>query len=46
MVEGDLVDLTLPSLLQAMSRECSTATLRLLTLIDPLTPETSLWLPR
>jgi hypothetical protein len=29
MVEGDLVDLTLPSLLQAMSRECSTATLRL-----------------
>lgn len=29
MVEGDLVDLTLPSLLQAMSRECSTAILRL-----------------
>jgi hypothetical protein len=29
MVEGDLVDLTLPSLLQAMSRECSTASLRL-----------------
>lgn len=29
MVEGDLVDLTLPSLLQVMSRECSTAMLRL-----------------
>jgi hypothetical protein len=29
MVEGDLVDLTLPSLLQVMSRECSTAILRL-----------------
>ena len=29
MVEGDLADLTLPSLLQAMSRECSTAMLRL-----------------
>ena len=29
MVEGDLVDLTLPSLLQAMGRECSTAVLRL-----------------
>jgi hypothetical protein len=29
MVEGDLSDLTLPSLLQAMSRECSTAILRL-----------------
>lgn len=29
MVEGDLVDLTLPSLLQIMSRECSTAILRL-----------------
>jgi hypothetical protein len=28
MVEGDLVDLTLPSLLQVMSRECSTAILR------------------
>jgi hypothetical protein len=29
MVEGDLLDLTLPSLLQVMSRECSTAVLRL-----------------
>lgn len=29
MVEGDLSDLTLPSLLQVMSRECSTAILRL-----------------
>jgi len=29
MVEGDLVDLTLPSLLQVMSRECSTAILQL-----------------
>ena len=29
MVEGDLVDLTLPSLLQVMSRECSTAILKL-----------------
>jgi hypothetical protein len=29
MVEGDLVDLTLPTLLQVMSRECSTAILRL-----------------
>jgi hypothetical protein len=29
MVEGDLLDLTLPSLLQVMSRECSTAILRL-----------------
>jgi hypothetical protein len=29
MVEGDLADLTLPSLLQVMSRECSTAILRL-----------------
>jgi hypothetical protein len=29
MVEGDLNDLTLPSLLQVMSRECSTAILRL-----------------
>jgi hypothetical protein len=29
MVEGDLVDMTLPSLLQVMSRECSTAILRL-----------------
>jgi hypothetical protein len=29
MVEGDLIDLTLPSLLQVMSRECSTAILRL-----------------
>ena len=29
MVEGDLIDLTLPSLLQAMSREQSTAVLRL-----------------
>ena len=29
MVEGDLSDLTLPSLLVAMSRECSTAILRL-----------------
>jgi hypothetical protein len=29
MVEGDLSDLTLPSLLQAMWRECSTAQLRL-----------------
>src|SRR5262245_34303727 len=29
MVEGDLADLTLPSLLQAVSRECSTAVLRL-----------------
>ncbi|HUQ88845.1 MAG TPA: DUF4388 domain-containing protein [Vicinamibacterales bacterium] len=29
MVEGDLVDLTLPSLLQVMSRECSTAILRM-----------------
>jgi hypothetical protein len=28
MVEGDLVDLTLPSLLQVLSRECSTAVLR------------------
>jgi hypothetical protein len=29
MVEGDLIDLTLPSLLQVMSRECSTAILKL-----------------
>ena len=29
MVEGDLVDLTLPTLLQVMSRECSTAILQL-----------------
>jgi hypothetical protein len=29
MVEGDLLDLTLPSLLQVMSRECSTAILKL-----------------
>lgn len=29
MVEGDLVDLPLPSLLQVMARECSTAMLRL-----------------
>lgn len=29
MVEGDLTDLTLPSLLQVMSRECSTAILKL-----------------
>lgn len=29
MVEGDLADLTLPSLLQVMSRECSTAILKL-----------------
>ena len=29
MVEGDLVDLTLPSLLQALAREGSTAVLRL-----------------
>src|SRR4030095_16933486 len=28
MVEEDIVDLTLPSLLQVMSRECSTAILR------------------
>ena len=28
MVEGDLIDLTLPSLLQVMSRECSTAILQ------------------
>src|SRR5215813_778901 len=29
MVEGDLVDLTLPTLLQALTKECSTAILRL-----------------
>jgi hypothetical protein len=29
MVEGDLADLTLPTLLQALTRECSTAILRL-----------------
>ena len=29
MVEGDLLDLTLPSLLQALTREKSTAVLRL-----------------
>jgi hypothetical protein len=34
MVEGDLVDLTLPSLLQVMSRECSTAILQVQRGID------------
>ena len=29
MVEGDLIDLTLPSLLQAMTREKASAVLRL-----------------